>query len=110
MQHTDFIFSIIAEETGFLGSLCLISLFIAFAYFGVRVALSLRDPFSFFTTLGFVVLISLQAITNLAVATGLVPTKGVGLPFISAGSTALVCSLCMIGLIINMACANKDYL
>jgi len=108
MQHTDFIFSIIAEETGFLGSLCLVFLFIAFAYFGVRVALKLHDPFGMFAVLGFVILTSLQAITNLAVTTGLVPTKGVGLPFVSYGSTSLVCSLAMIGLIINLVYSEKS--
>jgi len=108
MQHTDFIFSIIAEETGFLGSMCLVFLFIAFAYFGVRVALKLRDPFGMFTVLGFVILTSLQAITNLAVTTGLVPTKGVGLPFISYGSTALVCSLAMVGLVVNLVYSEKN--
>jgi len=108
MQHTDFIFSIIAEETGFLGSLCLVTLFVSFTYFGTRVALKIKNPFGMFVVLGFVVLISLQAITNLAVTTGLVPTKGVGLPFVSYGSTALVCSLAMIGLIINVAYSDKE--
>lgn len=102
MQHTDFIFSIIAEETGFIGSLLLILLYVAFAYVGMKLALKLLDPFGTFVTLGFVVLISLQAITNLAVTTGLVPTKGVALPFVSYGATALVCSLSMLGLIINL--------
>jgi len=109
MQHTDFIFSIIAEETGFIGSLCLISLYIAFAYVGLKLALNLRDPFGMFTTLGFVVLITLQAVMNLAVTTGLVPTKGVSLPFVSYGNTALVCSLAMIGLIINLVYADHRF-
>ena len=107
MQHTDFIFSIIAEETGFLGSICLVSLFIAFAFFGVRVALKLHNPFGMFIVLGFVVLTSLQAITNLAVTTGLIPTKGVGLPFVSYGSTSLVCSIAMVGLIVNLVYSEK---
>jgi len=102
MQHTDFIFSIVAEEAGFLGSLCIIALFVSFAYFGMRLSWQLRDPFYQFTVLGFVILITLQAIINLAVTTGLVPTKGIGLPFVSYGNTSLVCSLCMVGLIINI--------
>ncbi len=106
MQHTDFIFSIIAEETGFIGSLCLVSLYIAFAYFGLKIALSIKNPFGIFTTLGFVILINLQAITNLAVTTGLVPTKGVGLPFVSYGNTAFVCNLAMLGLIVNIVCSE----
>lgn len=103
MQHTDFIFSIIAEETGFLGSCLLITLFGLFLYSGMRLAWQLKDSFSTFATLGFIVMTSLQSIINIAVATGLVPTKGTGLPFVSYGNTSLVCNLIMIGLIINMA-------
>lgn len=103
MQHTDFIFSIIAEETGFIGSALVILLFLAFAYFGLRLALGLTDTFCSTATLGFVIVISLQALINILVATGLAPTKGIGLPFISYGNTALVCQLIMIGLIAYMA-------
>jgi len=102
MQHTDFIFSIIAEETGFMGSLLIIILFISFMYLGMRISWQLKDSYSRFTILGFVILISLQAIINLSVATGLAPTKGIGLPFVSYGNTSLVCNLCMIGFILNI--------
>jgi len=107
MQHTDFIFSIIAEETGFVGSFFLIFLFVLFLYFGIKMAWQMKNTFSSFATLGFVVLISLQAVINLSVATGLVPTKGMGLPFISYGNTSLVCTLAMIGIIINFV--HNDY-
>jgi len=110
MQHTDFIFSIIAEETGFIGSLGIIALFLVFLYFGIRIALQLKNTYAMFTTLGFVILISLQSIINIAVATGLVPTKGIGLPFVSYGNTSLVCNLCMIGLIINMVYSDSEAL
>ncbi|HZW61526.1 MAG TPA: putative lipid II flippase FtsW [Candidatus Babeliales bacterium] len=102
MQHTDFIFSIIAEETGFLGSLLLIFLYCLFLYIGMRIAWQLTDAFATYTVLGFVIMTSLQSIINLAVATGLVPTKGIGLPFVSYGLTSLVCNMMMIGLIINL--------
>lgn len=102
MQHTDFIFSIIAEETGFIGSSMLIALFIILLYSGIRITQELKSSFSAFTTLGFVILITLQAIINLAVATGLAPTKGIALPFVSYGNTSLVCNLIMVGVIINM--------
>ncbi len=107
MQHTDFIFSIIAEETGFFGVLVLIALFVLFLYFGLRIAWQLRDIFSLFVTLGFVILTSLQAIINIAVASGLAPTKGIGLPFISYGNTSLIANLCMVGLIMNCAAQAK---
>lgn len=103
MQHTDFIFPIIAEEVGFFGSVVLIMLFVLFCFFGIRVALALQSPFAFFTSLAFVLFITLQAIINLMVSCGLLPTKGLGLPFISYGGTALVCFWCMIGFIINGA-------
>jgi len=103
MQHTDFIFPIIAEETGFIGSLIIISLYLSFCFFGLRLALSLDRPFTFFTTLAFVVFISLQAVINIMVTAGLLPTKGLGLPFISYGGTALVCLWCMIGFMVNSA-------
>ena len=108
MQHTDFIFSIIAEETGFVGGCILIALFLLFLYTGLRIASTLRDPFSYFTTIGFVLLTSLQALINLFVATGLMPTKGLGLPFISYGNSALLCNLVMLGLIINFVYNNDE--
>lgn len=103
MQHTDFIFSIIAEEVGFFGTLFVILLYVVFLYAGLRLAWRLYDPFCAYTILGFIILISLQAIINLYVTTGLAPTKGIGLPFVSYGNTALICNLSMIGLIINCA-------
>ena len=101
MQHTDFIFPIIAEETGFVGSCFIIVLFFLFCFLGLRLALKFDNLFAFFTTLGFIVFISLQAVINLMVTCGLLPTKGFGLPFISYGGTSLLCFFCMIGLIAN---------
>ncbi len=107
MQHTDFIFSIIAEETGFIGASLLICLFILFLYTGLKIASTLKDSFAYYTTTGYVLLTSLQALINLFVATGLVPTKGLGLPFISYGNSALLCNLTMLGLIINFVYNNE---
>lgn len=107
MQHTDFIFPIIAEEVGFVGSMLLIGLYTLFCFLGLRIAISLQTPFAFFTSLGFVLFITLQAVINLMVTSGLLPTKGLGLPFISYGGTALVCLWCMIGFIVNCARAER---
>ncbi len=107
MQHTDFIFSIIAEETGFVGATLLILLYGLLLYFGMRIAWQLNDLFSTLLVLGFVMLISLQAVINIAVACGLVPTKGIGLPFVSYGNSALVASLIMVGLICNCVRSKK---
>ncbi len=108
MQHTDFIFSIIAEETGFIGALFIIFLYILLLYKGLRLALQMHNPFCFFAIAGFVIMITLQALINLAVVSGLVPTKGISLPFISYGNSGLVCSLIIIGLIINMAHSSSS--
>ena len=101
MLHTDFIFSIIAEDTGFVGCFILVFLYIFLIYFGMRIAWSFKSTFSSFVTFGFVILIALQGLINLFVSVGLLPTKGIGLPFVSFGSSGLVALLCMIGIIIN---------
>ncbi|MCL5875109.1 MAG: putative lipid II flippase FtsW [Candidatus Dependentiae bacterium] len=103
MQHTDFIFSIIAEEIGFFGSCIVIMLFIALIYVGLRLSTLFNNQFSFFATVGFVCLLALETAINIAVATGLAPTKGIGLPFISYGNSALIGNLIIVGLIMNMA-------
>lgn len=106
MQHTDFIFSIIAEETGFLGSVFLVVLYAAFLYVGLRLSWRVSDAFSRYVIQGFVFLISIQAIINIAVATGLFPTKGIGLPFVSYGNSSLLASLAMVGVVIS--CARRS--
>ena len=103
MQHTDFIFSIIAEETGFVGTSFIIGLYVLLLYFGLRIAWRINNKFASLVIAGFSMVTSLQAIINIAVTTGLVPTKGIGLPFISGGSTALICNMLMVGVIINLA-------
>ena len=103
MQHTDFIFSIIAEEIGFIGSLFILSLFIIITLFGFKIAWNLENLFARYLIQGITILITLQSLINIFVSTGLAPTKGIGLPFISYGNTALICNLFMTGLIINAA-------
>jgi len=107
MQHTDFIFSIIAEETGFFGSTLLVTLYVLFIYFGMKIVWQMNDLFCMLATFGFISLLSLQTVINLAVATGLAPTKGIGLPFVSYGNTSLVACIIMLGLIMNMVHSNK---
>lgn len=101
MQHTDFIFSIIAEESGFLGSAIIVLLFALFLYTGMRVAYKLKNYYSMLISLSFVLFISLQAIINIGVASGLLPTKGIGLPFVSYGNSCLMSSFAMVGFIVN---------
>jgi cell division protein FtsW len=107
MQHTDFIFAIIAEEAGFIGCILVIMLFITLVYTSIRLALKMSSLFAYYTIIGFATITTIQSIINMAVSTGLVPTKGLGLPFISYGNTALVCNLYMVGLIINLVQSNS---
>lgn len=101
MQHTDFIFAIMAEEIGFIGSMFFITLCVLFLIFGFKISRNLSTPFATYLVQGVTVIISLQFIINIFVSTGLAPTKGIGLPFISYGNTALACNLFMIGLVYN---------
>lgn len=102
MQHTDFIFSIIAEETGFIGSCIIIFLYTSILYYGIKIARASADPFTQFVIMGFVILVNFQALINIAVTVGLVPTKGIGLPFVSYGNSALICNIWMVGIILNL--------
>lgn len=104
MQYTDFIFAIIAEETGFIGAAFLIFLYMVLVWVGIRITLQISGhTFAAYMTAGVFCLLNLQALINVAVATGLAPTKGMSLPFVSAGNSALLCNLIMVGLILNAA-------
>ncbi|MBI4802337.1 MAG: putative lipid II flippase FtsW [Elusimicrobia bacterium] len=101
--HTDFIFPVIAEELGLLGSLFIVLLFIALLIKGARIA---RNAPSFYTTLaalGLTLTLTLQAFFNLAMSTGLIPTKGIPLPFFSYGGSSMLTSMIAVGLILNIS-------
>ncbi|MBN1527230.1 MAG: putative lipid II flippase FtsW [Candidatus Omnitrophica bacterium] len=102
-SHTDFIFSIIGEELGFFGAACVVVLFMIFVWQGMRIAFSAEDDFLRFLCFGIVSLIAFEAIVNIGVVSGLLPTKGLPLPFISYGGTALVFHLMAVGVILNVA-------
>ncbi len=102
-SHTDFIFSIIGEELGFLGAGIVLILFFLFLVIGLKIVLKKTDVFARILGLGIIFNISLQAILNMAVTTGLVPTKGLPLPFISYGGTNLIISIVQIGLLFNIS-------
>jgi cell division protein FtsW len=105
--HTDFIFSILAEETGLLGATALLALFGLLAWRGLRTASRSRDPFTFLLAGGLTVQIGLYAIVNLAVATGLAPTTGLPLPFVSYGGSALVANMMAAGLLYRISATNE---
>ncbi|MBI4226880.1 MAG: putative lipid II flippase FtsW [Candidatus Omnitrophica bacterium] len=100
--HTDFIFSIIAEELGLLGATAILALFLAFVWIGVRIALRATDLFAQLACLGLAGLVGLKALIHMAVATGMVPTKGLPLPFVSFGGTSLIFNLMIVALLLNM--------
>ena len=101
--HTDFIFSIIGEELGLLGALAVCILFIIFIIQGFRIAKNSSDTFGYFLSLGIILMIALKAVINIGVSTGLFPTKGLPLPFISYGGSSLIFDMIGVGLLLNVA-------
>lgn len=107
MQHTDFIFSIIGEETGFIGCLLLLFIYVLVLIFGVRISLKLKHQFNWLVVIGFTFFITTQTIINTAVASGLLPTKGIGLPFISYGNSFLITVCMYLGIVVQ--CIRNDH-
>jgi len=101
--HTDFILSIIGEELGFIGSFTVIVLFICFIWQGARIAKRTMDPFGYYMAIGIVAMIGLQALINIGVSIGALPTKGLTLPFVSYGGSALVVNMISVGLLLNIS-------
>lgn len=101
--HTDFIFSIIGEELGLLGTIGIIILFMIFIYQGFKIIKNAPNKFSYFLSLGLVLMISFKAIINIGVSCGVLPTKGLPLPFISYGGSSLVFDMLSVGILMNIA-------
>ena len=99
---TDFIFANIAEELGFIGAILIVLLFVVFGVRGLRAAFRSTDPFARLVAFGITTTILLQAFFNISVVLSLVPTKGIPLPLISSGGTSLFCTLCSIGILLNI--------
>ena len=102
-SHTDFIFSIIGEELGFLGASSVVFLFVVFIFAGMVIVFRAKNSFSQLLALGLVSLIGLEAAINIGVSIGALPTKGLSLPFISYGGSALLANLAAVGLLLNIA-------
>jgi cell division protein FtsW len=103
LANSDFIFSMVGEELGFLGAVAVIGAFMWLVWEGIRIALKTRDGFGFALAFGISLLIGLQAAVNIAVVTGSVPTKGLSLPFVSAGGSSLFFTLWGAGILVNIA-------
>ena len=101
--HTDFIFSVMGEELGMVGCYVFLFLLLLFVVTGVRVALRAPDAFGVFLACGLTFLVGLQMAVNVGIALGLLPTKGMALPFLSYGGSSLLTTLMAVGLLISIA-------
>ena len=101
--HTDFIFAVIGEEVGLLGTLIVLGLFVAFAALGIRIAMHARDRFGMLLATGVTVWVAAQAAINIGGVVGLLPVSGIPLPFVSFGGSSLVFTMVGAGLLANVS-------
>jgi cell division protein FtsW len=101
--HTDFVFAVVTEEFGLIGAAAVLALFGIILVRGLRIAHEERDPFASMLAVGLTAMIAMQALLNLAVVTGLVPTKGLPLPFLSYGGTSIVIAMAALGVLSALA-------
>ena len=102
-EHTDFIFSVLAEEWGFLGSITLVLLFLLLIIWGLNVAHGCREPFGTIVAVGVTAMIFWQAFINIGMSMGLLPVVGVPLPFVSYGGSSVLTTAISIGLLLNVS-------
>jgi cell division protein FtsW len=100
--HTDFIFAVTAEELGLVGSLIIVLLFAIFLWRGIRTALRTQDMFGRVLAVGITSMVVVQAFINISVVLGLMPTKGIPLPFVSYGGSSLFFTLACVGVLLNI--------
>ena len=101
--HTDFIFSVISEELGLAGATVVLVCFLVITWRGLRVAMHAPDSFGAFLALGLTTMVAVQAFVNISVVLGLMPTKGISLPFVSFGGSSLLISLVGMGVLLNVS-------
>ena len=101
--QTDFIFSIISEEFGIMGSIIVVGLFIFILYRSIKISLNTKDLFSKYLSFGIIFQLIFQAIMNLFVVVGIIPVTGVTLPFLSYGGSSLLISMSSIGILLNIS-------
>jgi cell division protein FtsW len=101
--HTDFIYAVIGEELGLLGATTVLVCFCVIAWRGVRVAMRAQDAFGSYLALGLTAMIAVQALVNISVVLGLLPTKGIPLPLVSSGGSSLMISLLAMGILLNVS-------
>jgi rod shape determining protein RodA len=101
-QHTDFIFALLAEERGFIGTLVVLGLYFVVIYRCIAIARAARDRLGVFLAMGMVALFACQALVNIGVVVGMMPTTGVPLPLMSYGGSSLISSMAGMGLVLNV--------
>lgn len=101
--HTDFIFSIIGEEAGLIGTLSVLALFTIFVYLGFRIARTAPDRLGRLLAMGITCMLGVQALINMGAACGVLPITGITLPFFSYGGSSLVICMCLAGILINIS-------
>lgn len=101
--HTDFIFSILGEELGLIGTITILTLFFFFAWRGFKIAMSAVDIYGSILAMGITTMILLQALMNIAVVTASMPVTGIPLPFLSFGGSALIFTLAGVGILLNIS-------
>ena len=101
--HTDFIFAVIGEELGFIGALFVLALFGAILWRGLRAAAVCPNEFGRLLAIGLTVLVVGQALVNISVVPGLLPTKGIALPLVSYGGSSLLANLAAVGILLNIS-------
>jgi len=101
--HTDFIFAVIGEELGLIGSLLVLTMFGVFFWRGLRASNRAPDLFGFYLALGITVTVCVQAFLNMSVVLGIVPNKGIPLPFLSYGGSSFVVMLTAVGILLNVS-------
>lgn len=102
-RHTDFIFSVIGEEWGFLGTVFLLACYFILIYTGAHIAARLKDKFGYLVAVGIVTILTLQVTINISMTMGLSPVVGITLPFISYGRTSFMVFAIMVGILLNLA-------
>ncbi|HAT72722.1 MAG TPA: putative lipid II flippase FtsW [Elusimicrobia bacterium] len=107
--HTDFIFPVVAEEIGLIGGLFITALFAALLVKGARIARNAPSLYTSLAAFGLTLTLTLQAFFNLSMAIGLVPTKGIPLPFFSYGGSSILSSMLMVGLILNISAHRSGH-
>ncbi len=103
LAHSDFIFAVIGEELGLIGTLLVTAAFVLFFYRGMKISLKAPDRFGFYLGMGITAMVVLQALINISMVLSLIPTKGIALPFLSQGGSSLLMNLLATGVLLNIS-------